>query len=55
MTASIANREIIDGIEVVVQEPNYEKEELAYLEMTSDPASATDARERASRDSTRKL
>ena len=34
VTASIANREIIDGIEVVVQEPNYEKEELAYLEMT---------------------
>ncbi|ELS05617.1 hypothetical protein Xen7305DRAFT_00053650 [Xenococcus sp. PCC 7305] len=35
VTASIANREIIDGIEVVVQEPNYEKEEFAYLEMTS--------------------
>ena len=34
VTASIANRAIIDGIEVVVQEPNYEKEELAYLEMT---------------------
>ncbi len=34
VTASIANREIIDGIEVVVQEPNYKKEELAYLEVT---------------------
>ncbi len=34
VTASIANREIIDGIEVVVQEPNYEKEEFAYLEVT---------------------
>ena len=34
VTATIANREIIDGIEVVVQEPNYEQEELNYLKMT---------------------
>ena len=34
VTATIANQEIIDGIEVVVQEPNYEKEELDYLKMT---------------------
>ena len=34
VTATIANRKIIDGIEVVVQEPNYEKEELGYLQMT---------------------
>ncbi|MGV2829790.1 hypothetical protein ACLFKQ_18295 [Myxosarcina sp. GI1(2024)] len=34
VTATIANREIIDGIEVVVQEPNYEREELNYLKMT---------------------
>jgi hypothetical protein len=34
MTAVIANEQLIDGIEVVVQTPNYEKEEKAYLEMT---------------------
>lgn len=34
VTATIANREIIDGIELVVQEPNYEQEELNYLKMT---------------------
>ena len=34
VTATIANREIIDGIEVVVQEPNYEQEQLGYLKMT---------------------
>ncbi len=34
MTASIANRELIDGISVEVQYPNYEKEELGYLNMT---------------------
>jgi len=34
MTAVIANSQLIDGIEVVVQTPNYEKEEKAYLEMT---------------------
>jgi len=35
MTAVIANRDIIDGIEVKVQTPNYEKEEKEYLKMTS--------------------
>jgi hypothetical protein len=35
MTAVIANREIIDGIEVKVQTPDYEKEEKEYLKMTS--------------------
>ena len=34
VTATIANREIIDGIEVVVQKPNYNQEELNYLKMT---------------------
>lgn len=34
VTATIANREIIDGIELVIQEPSYEKEELNYLKMT---------------------
>ncbi len=34
VTATIANREIIDGIELVLQEPSYEKEELNYLKMT---------------------
>lgn len=34
VTATIANQEIIDGIEVVVQEPNYKQEELNYLKMT---------------------
>ncbi len=34
VTAAIANRELIDGLEVVVQTPNYQQEELAYLEMT---------------------
>ncbi|MGV2831962.1 hypothetical protein [Myxosarcina sp. GI1(2024)] len=32
---AIANREMIDGLEVVVQTPDYQKEELAYLKMTS--------------------
>jgi hypothetical protein len=35
VTATIANREIIDGIELVIQEPSYEQEELNYLKMTS--------------------
>ena len=35
VTAAIANREMIDGLEVVVQTPDYQKEELAYLKMTS--------------------
>jgi hypothetical protein len=32
VTATIANREIIDGIELVIQEPSYEQEELNYFE-----------------------
>ncbi len=35
VTASISNSQRIDGIAVEVQHPNYEKEELAYLEMTA--------------------
>ncbi len=35
VTASIANGQRVDGIAVEVQAPNYEKEELAYLEMTA--------------------
>ena len=35
VTAALANREMIDGLEVVVQTPDYQKEELAYLKMTS--------------------
>ncbi|MDJ0591322.1 MAG: hypothetical protein QNJ72_15205 [Pleurocapsa sp. MO_226.B13] len=35
VTASISNGQRIDGIAVEVQHPNYEKEELAYLEMTA--------------------
>ena len=35
MTAVIANRQVIDGLEVVVQEPKALKEENAYLEATS--------------------
>ena len=34
VTATIANRDIIDGIELIIQEPSYEKEELNYLNMT---------------------
>jgi hypothetical protein len=34
VTATIANREVIDGIELVVQQPSYEQEELNYLKMT---------------------
>ena len=34
VTAAISNRERVDGLAVEVQQPNYEKEELAYLEMT---------------------
>ena len=34
-TSSISNAHRIDGIAVEVQHPNYEKEELAYLEMTA--------------------
>ena len=34
VTASISNGQRVDGIAVEVQYPNYEKEELAYLEMT---------------------
>jgi len=35
VTAVIANRYVIDGLEVVVQEPKALKEEMAYLEATS--------------------
>lgn len=35
VTASISNVSRVDGIAVEVQYPNYEKEELAYLEMTA--------------------
>jgi hypothetical protein len=34
VTATIANRDIIDGIELVLQEPSYEQEELNYLKIT---------------------
>jgi hypothetical protein len=34
VTATIANRELIDGLEVKIQVPNFEKEELKYLKMT---------------------
>lgn len=35
VTASISNSQRVDGIAVEIQHPNYEKEELAYLEMTA--------------------
>ena len=35
VTAVIANRSVIDGLEVIVQEPKALKEELAYVEATS--------------------
>jgi hypothetical protein len=35
VTAVISNRHVIDGLEVVVQEPKALKEEMAYLEATS--------------------
>ncbi len=35
VTAVISNRQVIDGLEVVVQEPKALKEEMAYLEVTS--------------------
>jgi hypothetical protein len=34
VTAAIANPNRVDGLAVEVQAPNYQKEELAYLEMT---------------------
>ena len=34
VTAAIANPHRVDGLAVEVQQPNYQKEELAYLEMT---------------------
>lgn len=34
MTAVTSNRSYIDGLEVVVQEPNYEEEEMGYLNST---------------------
>ena len=35
ITAAISNRERVDGLAVKLQQPNYEKEELSYLEMTA--------------------
>ena len=35
VTASISNGKRVDGIAVEVQNPKYEKEELAYLDMTA--------------------
>lgn len=35
VTASISNGQRVDGIAVEIQHPNYEQEELAYLEMTA--------------------
>lgn len=35
MTAAISNTQRVDGLVVELQEPNYQKEELAYLEMTA--------------------
>ncbi len=35
VTASISNSSRVDGIALEVQHPNYQKEELAYLEMTA--------------------
>ena len=35
VTAAIANPHRVDGVAVELQFPNYEKEELAYLEMTA--------------------
>jgi hypothetical protein len=35
VTAAIANPHRVDGVAVAVQFPNYQKEELAYLEMTA--------------------
>jgi len=34
VTAVIANRQIIDGIDVRIQEPNHSKEEETYLKAT---------------------
>lgn len=35
VTAAVSNRHRVDGLAVEVQFPNYQKEELAYLEMTA--------------------
>ena len=35
VTAVIANRELLDGLAVRVQEPNSEEAERAYLQMTA--------------------
>ncbi len=35
MTAVVANPQRVDGVAIEVQYPNYEKEELAYLNMTA--------------------
>jgi hypothetical protein len=34
VTAVLANRDRIDGVEVVVQQPNRDEEEVAYLKET---------------------
>ena len=41
LTAVVANREQFDGIEVVVQDPSFEKEEKTYLNATDVPRYAT--------------
>ena len=35
VTAAVSNRHRVDGLAVEVQFPNYQKEELAYLDMTA--------------------
>jgi hypothetical protein len=34
VTAAVSNRHRMDGLAVEVQQPNYQKEELAYLQWT---------------------
>jgi hypothetical protein len=34
VTAVVANPHRVDGLALEVQQPNYQKEELAYLQMT---------------------
>ena len=46
VTAVLANRHGIDGLEVVVQEPKALKEEMAYLEATSKAGSVLGSSQR---------
>lgn len=48
VTATVANKERTDGLAVEIQEPSYQKQERAYLEMTalSDEADLTSSRQR---------